>query len=203
MEKPKVNLFDAVERVKARLRGKLPLKRHHVDDRDIRRWIRFACEKNGVPELSQVITVEWNRRFTRRMGDAFYSPFAYKARIRLSTPLWERASYDERRDTVIHETCHVIAAYKFGYLPPHGPEWRKAMRKCGVEPIRGHTVDRTGLARRQRRYVLCDCPTEKKCRIGVRLFNRVRRDGEFRCEKCGLQLGRKAMVEEGAALQRE
>ena len=28
----------------------------------IRRWIRYACHCNGVPELAQVITVEWNRQ---------------------------------------------------------------------------------------------------------------------------------------------
>jgi SprT protein len=119
-----MNLLDAVERVKARLRGKLPLKRHHVDDREIRRWVRFACEQNEVPELSQVIVVEWNRKFVRRLGDALYNPATYRARIRLSLPLWPRASEQDRRETTIHETCHVIVAYKFGYLPPHGPEWR-------------------------------------------------------------------------------
>jgi hypothetical protein len=35
----------------------------------INEWIRFACECNGVPELAQAIVVEWNSRFTRRLGD--------------------------------------------------------------------------------------------------------------------------------------
>jgi predicted SprT family Zn-dependent metalloprotease len=61
---------------------------------------------------------------------------------------------------------------------------------------RTHCVDRSGLARRQRRFVLCDCPKDTKCRIGVRLFNAMRRGGEFRCTKCGLKLDRKAAVEE-------
>ncbi len=190
-----VSLIDAVERAKSRLREK-PLKRHHSDDRDIRRWVRFACDCNHVPELAQVITVEWNRRFTRRLGDALYDPRSFRARIRLSGPLWERASEQDRRETVIHEACHVIVAYKFGSVHPHGQKWRKAMRNCGVEPIRGHNVDRSGLARRQRRFILCDCPRETKCRVGVRLFNAMRRGGELRCGKCGLLLDREAVMEE-------
>ena len=80
-----------------------------ITDRHIKEWIRFACERNGVPELAQVILVEWSLRFTRRMGDATYSPINYGARIRLSIPLWPRASEEDRRETVIHEACHVIA----------------------------------------------------------------------------------------------
>ena len=53
-----------------------------MDDRHIRNWIRFACECNNVPELAQVIVVEWNPRFTSRLGDAGYSSITFRARIR-------------------------------------------------------------------------------------------------------------------------
>ena len=96
---------------------------------------------------------------------------------------------------MIHEACHVIVAYKFGNLPSHGAEWKEAMRNCGLKPIPTHNVDRTGLARKQRRYVLCDCPQVDKCRIGMRVFNAVRRGREFWCKKCGLHLDRKVVVE--------
>ena len=46
-------------------------KENNVEDRQkIREWIRFACECNEVPELAQVVLVEWNGRFTLRLGDA-------------------------------------------------------------------------------------------------------------------------------------
>ena len=99
---------------------------HQVDD-----WVRFACECNQVPDLAQIILVEWNPRFTSRLGDGGYnSRVLFGARIRLSLPLWPRASEEDRRETVIHETCHVMVGCKFGrQARHHGPEWKEAMTK--------------------------------------------------------------------------
>ena len=192
---PKVSLLDAIGRARALLYGNSS-KRTSADDRQIREWVRFACECNGVPELAHVILVEWNRRFTRRLGDGMWSPTRMLARIRLSVPLWGRALEEDRKETVIHETCHIIVFYKHATADPHGPEWREAMKNCGLEPVRTHDVDRTGVARRQRLFVLCDCPKEEKCRIGVRHFNLVRRGAEFRCNVCGLHIHQNAAIEE-------
>jgi SprT protein len=166
----------------------------------IRRWIRFACDCNGVPELAQTFIIEWDRRFTSRLGDGSYNRISMRARIRLSIPLWQRASAQDRRETVVHEACHVIVDYKQGYNSrPHGSEWKKAMKNCGLEPRRLHSVDRTGLARKRRRFVLCDCPhdsVEKKCRIRAREFNLVRKGTEFWCKVCGLHLNLNSSIEE-------
>jgi SprT protein len=162
-------------------------------------WVRFACERNRVPELAQVIVVEWKSRFTRRLGDAMYSPLTFQAKIRLSLPLWPRASEQDRRETVIHEACHIIVRYKGMFVADHGPEWKAAMRNCGVEPLRTHAVDRTGLARRQRRYILLECPNhglEHKCRITARQFNMVQRGAEFCCKKCRILVNRESAIEE-------
>ena len=67
------------------------------DLQKIREWIRFACERNGVPELTQVILIEWNKRFTNRLGDAIYNRISMRARIRLSLPLWPRLTTEEER----------------------------------------------------------------------------------------------------------
>ena len=100
-------------------------------------------------------------------------------------------------ETVIHEACHVIVGFKHGYAPrPHGSEWKKAMQNCGLKPHRLHTIDRTGLARRRRLFVLCDCPKEQKCRILVRQFNLIRRGEEFWCKTCGLHLHQNLSIEE-------
>ena len=175
-----------------------------MEDRHrIREWIRFACEKNEAEELAQAVIVEFNRRFTRRMGDALYNRYRYLARIRLSVPLWSRASTDDRRETVIHETCHIIVKYKLDpFTPDHGAEWKQAMKNCGCEPNRFHRIDRTGLYRPQRQFVVLDCPRETKCRISVRQFNLVRKGTEYCCEKCGLHLDRNSAVEEERSLQK-
>jgi len=169
----------------------------------VRSWVRFACECNAVPELAQAIVVEWNPRFTRRMGDAMYSPITYQARIRLSLALWPRACEEDRRETAIHEACHIIVKYKVGPLvADHGPAWKAAMRNCGVEPLRTHSVDRTGLARRKRRFILAGCPNqgmEHKCRITAREFNMVQLGAEFCCKKCGALVNRESATEEDRA----
>ena len=174
-----------------------------MEDRQIREWIRFACERNDAEVLAQVIQVEWNRRFTRRLGDGMYSLVSYRARIRLSVPLWSRASDEDKRETVVHEACHCIVGFKQGYVRrPHGPEWKQAMRNCGVEPLRLHTVDRTGLTRRQRRFALLDCPNRgvgHKCRITVRQFNMLKRGTEFYCKRCGIHVTKSSPVEEDRA----
>ena len=165
----------------------------------IKEWIRFACESNEVPELAQAIIVEWNSRFTRRLGDGVYSPLTFRARIRLSLPLWPRASEKDRREAVIHETCHCIVGYKYEVVAPHGLEWKEAMKNCGVEPLRGHNVDRTGLARRRRLFILLDCPNEgieRKCRIRSKEFNLVQQGKWFVCKNCGLPLTRESALEE-------
>ena len=170
-----------------------------IADRHIKEWIRFACDCNNVDELAQVIVVEWNSRFTRRLGDAAYNSVTFRGRIRLSTPLWPRGSEVDRRETVIHEACHIIVGYQFGQVAQHGSEWKEAMRACSVEPLRTHTIDRTGLARRHRRFILLDCPhkgVERKCRCSAREFNQLRRGGEFWCKVCGLHLDRESAIEE-------
>jgi predicted SprT family Zn-dependent metalloprotease len=121
----------------------------------------------------------------------------------LSIALWSRASEQDRRETVIHETCHVIVGYKHGFLASHhGAEWKQAMKNCGVEPVRTHNVDRTGLARQQRRFILLDCPAEgveSKCRCTARDYNRLRRGKELWRKKCGLHLTQGSPIEEDQA----
>ena len=124
--------------------------------------IRWTCNTLLVPELFAKITVEWNNRFTRKMGDANWK----LNRVRFSVPLWPRASEDERRTTVIHEVCHLVANYKYklfekrGRRNPHGQEWKHLMKLCGIRPERCHNVDRTGLKRHNTRTkykVYCEC----------------------------------------------
>ena len=171
------------------------------DQHGITNWIWFACERNEVPEFAQVIVVEWNRRFTRRIGDGGYNFATMGARIRLSIPLWSRASEQERRETVIHEACHCIVAYKYGHAPCHDSKWKEAMQKCGVKPQRMHNIDRTGLIRRQRRFILLDCPSavEKRCWIDIRTYNLLQKGFELRCNKCGLVIVRNSPIKEDSA----
>lgn len=120
--------------------------------------IRKVLEANGCPDIFDRITVEWNARFTRRMGDATYGIY----RIRLSSPLWSRATKAEQNNTVAHEVCHIVAVHLYGFgAKGHGADWQLCMMRAGYEPNRCHNVDRTGLKRqntRTRVRLYCGCP---------------------------------------------
>lgn len=135
-------------------------------DSQARAWISETMGKFSFLSTSSWIVIEWNNTFTRRMGDAIYFPLEKKGRIRLSLPLWPRASEQERRETVIHELCHVLNEWfrfnKSGYRynPGHGTSWKRLMLTVGLAPKRCHSVDRTGLKRKVTRVAAtCGCMT--------------------------------------------
>lgn len=157
----------------------------------IKKWIDQACNDNFVPELSNKIDFEFNSRFTRKLGDACFFRNTGRGRIRLSGPLWERATDTQRYETVIHETCHVIVRYKFKHnIKPHGIEWKTAMMNCNVRPKRTHNVDRTGLKRKKVKYVISNCPNDglvnAKCFVGKINYKKLKNGTTFACSKCSL-----------------
>jgi len=134
------------------------------------------------------VTCTWNNRFTRRMGDATVKKIWYplrKGHIRLSTPLWPRASATEREETIIHEVCHVLAELLAGpsRRVGHGQGWKNLMQRCGVEPKRCHQVDTSGLKRKGKRYpAACACKTWQ---LGATRHKRLLDwPGKYGCPKC-------------------
>lgn len=141
---------------------------------EVNSFIRFTCDTCEVSELYDKIFWEWNNRFTNRMGDAIYKAFPVKyksydlitgvsrwekrGRIRLSTKLFNRASVEVQRETVIHEACHIVDAYLDNpychVTKGHGPTWQALCHKCGIKPDRYHCVPRGGLRSKVRRLDL-------------------------------------------------
>jgi SprT protein len=114
------------------------------------------------------------------MGDASASMM----RIRLSIPLWPRATEAEQRKTVIHEVCHLLNPIINGKgLPSHGKAWGRLMRRCGLSPTRCHKVDRTGLARKMPRVAVakCRCMNHELTR---RVYHKILRGVKYKCRKC-------------------
>ena len=136
------------------------------------------------------VTVEFNNRFTSRMGDANSSakygtgtPYS-GGRIRLSKPLWKRATPEERRQTVIHEAAHIIANCRYRQSCKHNNLWKGVMRELGVKPDRCHDVDRGDLTRKAKRFEL-KCPNcTKVYSITQHLRTRWLRNRQTR--KCGV-----------------
>ena len=113
---------------------------------DVRKLIHWVLHKTNC-----TITISWSwgsNRMTARIGEANLR----SNRIKLSPVLFPRASATKRRNTIIHEVCHLVANHRLLVAGrdegPHGREWKKAMRECGEKPKARYTadeVDRDGL----------------------------------------------------------
>jgi len=158
---------------------------------DARFWMKETLERFNCESLD--VKIFFNKRFTARMGDATYS--FPGPRIRLSEPMWPMISQAERRDTVIHETCHIVVMHEDSLAgrtgrnrsKAHGPEWRQKMRACGLEPARLHDFDVSKLPNSRKKFKLyCSCDTFPVTKN--RLKKVLRGEATFRCRKCGERL---------------
>lgn len=149
--------------------------------------IRALIEKcKQIHNVDIPIHFEFNGRFTSRGGDAKYYKLAQKGVVRLSRPLWPRMSQEQKENTIVHETCHIIAHHLKGYCQKHNHFWQAVMWKCGYKPSRCHNVDTTGLKRKVSRVVAyCGCGEHP---ITQNRRTRMLRGQRYRCCKCNQEL---------------
>jgi predicted SprT family Zn-dependent metalloprotease len=123
---------------------------------EVRKVVEDTCTHCGYATVASAITLAWSNRMTAAMGNAAYKRDG-SFTVKLSTPLFLRATVEERRQTVIHEVCHVLDKVVNKVRMSHGRSWKGMMRRAGVAPKRCHNVDNTGLrkARKSYRYA---CP---------------------------------------------
>ena len=152
-----------------------------------RKLLEFACDKTwhlsglGFNLDPDAVQIEFNNKMTRAIGRAeFKYPCSY--RIKLSAPLWPRASEADRRNTVIHEACHLIDYYQNKKMD-HGDTWKQLMLACGESANRCHSVDRTGLIRKRKRHEFrCGCSSSKF--IGPVKAKRIKQGSLYVCRSC-------------------
>lgn len=151
-----------------------------------RAWADDALEMLGHSDLS--VRIEFNKRFTSKMGDACYrSPVG--PRVRLSAPMWPLIATAERRDTVIHEICHIVVRHEalascVRGVKAHGPEWKSKMRACGLEPRRCHDFDVSKApGSRRTKKLHCGCPSPHM--VSARKYNQAASGkSNYRCKRC-------------------
>jgi SprT protein len=129
-----------------------------MTNNEVREWIQFACDCNGCSELAGTVQLCWSNRMTSSMGIAAYNARKDEFTIKLSGPLFARATDEQKRQTVIHEACHIIEAYLGRYdgwdgrvryaKMTHGPGWAKCMRAADCDAERYHQVNNAGLTKR-------------------------------------------------------
>lgn len=171
--------------------------RQYLDINECHELVRetFARIESEVDELraDNRLTAHWPPeivwdRARTRMGIAY----GLKWRIGLSRPLFERTTREERRNTVIHEACHLVQ-YRVERIrqcrfPPHGRLWRNLMVIAGIaDPRRCHDLDvaAMGLVRR----VEAVCARGHRLQLSVRMANLIRKRPHSRiCAKCPRRL---------------
>ena len=155
--------------------------------------------KCGQPDLVGKVSVSFNNRFTSRMGDALYIRRNDRGQIRLSRPLWGYATPEERRNTIIHEACHILAdrdnEKKFNpeftrrrvKRVGHGSLWRRYMRRAGIKRIeRCHAVKHPPLRRPTKTYkAYCGC---RDWHLTANRVGRMNNGRTYTCKACKTML---------------
>jgi len=150
------------------------------EGRLIKQWIKEACAANELPMLHHKIVFEWSTTMTRAAGKAYYAQY----RIRLSVPLWPKASRQEREETTKHEVCHIIAYHKVQEIG-HQYSWQRCMLNCGLEPEIYHHIP----IEDKRKSMKCiDCGTISS--FGPVQLSKFMQGLDYRCRRCGCSLRR-------------
>lgn len=132
---------------------------------------------DAAAELAGTVDVQFNSRFTRRLGDANLG----LKRVRFSTPLWKRAGYKKRQDTVRHEVAHLLTAQMAPRAPAHGHMWKMVCRIIGASGERCHHVPSEDL--RTRVPATCTCGNITS--IGKVRAGRIRNGtAKYHCTRC-------------------
>lgn len=131
------------------------------------------------------IHVEW-KALKSRIGDAHYAT----GRIRFSTLFWPSMTESQRRNTVIHEVCHLVAHKLYGpFIKPHGREWKALMLDCGEVGKsfkRVTPTEATKTKRHVKKFVtVCGCGEHP---ITQNRWTRMQRGSRYRCRTCGESL---------------
>lgn len=147
---------------------------------DIDKIISDTCKKCASEELIERIAWSFKPIHTK-LGQATFFRKLNLGSIHFNSLIWERASEKDQYETIIHEVCHIIAPYKFGYIKPHGKEWSLLMKLNNIEPIKCHNIDVSDLIKKRRKEGMCNCGIRQ---ISTIIYNRINSGKNYICQKC-------------------
>jgi predicted SprT family Zn-dependent metalloprotease len=154
----------------------------------VKKVVRETLEAYGHSHLKP--TVEFNGRFSARLGDANHGLM----RLRFSKPLWPRATKEQRYKCIVHEVAHLVVREEHGrWAKSHGWEWKAKMRFMGLDPDRCHDVPTAGVANKKARYnTYCKCEGEKALHpVTKRVYNIIADANSpryYTCKRCRARL---------------
>ncbi len=106
------------------------------------RYMVDACHDLNRPDLIGQIRIEFSSTLRKTVGQARY----IEKIVVLSRHYWAYLPEYEKRDTVIHEVCHLATPGS-----GHGREWKDAMMDCGVPPDRMMSRKASNIVKRKKR----------------------------------------------------
>lgn len=149
-------------------------------DKQINDTIAETLAKVGEANGREFADIRWEwARFTSKMGSAS----THRRLIRFAAPLWSHATEEQRRQTVVHEVCHILSDQIAGRRTIHGPAWRRTMVQAGYpNPQRCHSV-----APLNRELLVCECGNEIYL---TKLIAQRVRSGQhrYKCRQCKRRL---------------
>lgn len=100
--------------------------------------VEYACEKVGVPVFTCSAEILKSKTM---LGHTKSSGYGSDIAIAINKNGFLALSEREQAAVLIHEVCHGIVFHYVkrpssgdSMLDSHGPTWRAAMKKCGMDP---------------------------------------------------------------------
>ena len=131
------------------------------------------------------LKIRWSNAYTRVMGRAKTNRTKTQFEVSFSDQLWDRATEEQKRNTVIHEVCHIVCFIRHPFAKGHGVEWKQLMLAAGETPSRTIKINRKGVERtNQRTYCYCKCGEKV---ITSNRATRIRNGtNRYYCLRCGV-----------------
>jgi predicted SprT family Zn-dependent metalloprotease len=109
--------------------------------RDIQKVVKETAIRCKVKDIYPEITWGFSNRLVASVGIAQWWVDDYGNKywdMRFASQLWMGMEPDDRKNTIVHEVCHLAIQRLHDHSTPgiktHGDEWRELMLVCGEDP---------------------------------------------------------------------
>ena len=114
--------------------------RKEIDDEHLK-----CCNILNIPDVYTNLEWKFETKFRCTEGQAEWDEEQYPGKwfIRYSTKCWIPMGLAGRKNTIVHEICHLAVEKLYGHgnivdnrrVTTHGTHWEQLMRKCGEDPL--------------------------------------------------------------------
>jgi SprT protein len=142
-------------------------------------WVELARQRFKLPLFMPTISFDL-------VGTTAGKAFLLQRHVQLNAVLLTENLESFEQDTIPHELAHLIVYHVLGRSGGHGPEWKEAMRRLGLDPKRTHNYDvANSRTTAQVTGYTCGCGHHP---VSPKMHNKIRLGARARCKKCGQRL---------------